>query len=80
MIARGMSSSGKRWAALFAVALGFLLPKSVECGWPGGECATDGPFRQVCHTYELEPLGFYLIEKLVERDVGFAYSTSQKCR
>lgn len=80
MSSRALSSSGKQAAALIALALMLFLPKSVECGYPGGTCATDGPFRQVCRSYELEPLGFFLIEQLLERDVGFAYSTSIECR
>ena len=30
--------------------------------------------------YELEPFGFYLIEKLAGADVGFAYSSGDDCR
>ncbi len=75
-----LSSSGKRIAGLIAIAIAFMLPKKVECGYPGGECARDGSFRMVCRMYEVEPIGFYLIEKLAHRDVGFAYSTDESCR
>ncbi|HWU86198.1 MAG TPA: hypothetical protein VN253_02940 [Kofleriaceae bacterium] len=80
MIARGMTSRGKQVTALIALALMLFLPKHVECGYPGGECGRDGPFRQVCRRYEVEPMGFYLLELLVERDLGFAYSTGETCR
>lgn len=80
MIARGMSSRGKQLAVLLAMFMMLFLPKHVECGYPGGQCARDGPFRLVCRSYEVEPLGFYLIELLAKRDVGFAYSTGETCR
>lgn len=77
--APGMTSRGKRIAFLFAVIIAFLLPKHVECGYPGGECGRIGMFHQVCKTYELEPLGLYLIERLANRNVGFAYSQGEDC-
>lgn len=36
-------------------------------------------FRQVCKYYELEPLGFFLMERLLDRDVGFAYRKGEEC-
>lgn len=80
MIARGMTSRGKQLAALFALLVAGLLPKHVECGYPGAECTRGGPFRMVCRDYEVEPFAFYLLERLLERDVGFAYSTGETCR
>ena len=80
MFARGMTSRGKQVTALIALALMLFLPKHVECGYPGGACAKTGPFRMVCRPWEVEPLGFYLIELIAERDVGFAYSTGEDCR
>ncbi len=77
--APGLSSRGKRITAFIAVIIAFLLPKDVECGYPGGECGRIGVFRQVCKNHELEPLGFYLIERLVERNVGFAYRSGEEC-
>jgi hypothetical protein len=77
--APGLTSRGKRITALIAVIIAFLLPKDVECGYPGGECGRLGMFRQVCKDHDLEPLGFYLIEKLVDRDVGFAYRSREEC-
>jgi hypothetical protein len=75
-----MSSTGRRWAALFGVVFVLALPKHVECGYPGGECTVNGAYRQSCTRYELEPFGFYLIELLAGRDVGFAYSSGEDCR
>ena len=78
--APGMTSRGKRIAALFAVIIAFLLPKHVECGFPDGRCARDGVFHLVCRSYELEPMGFFVIEQLARRDVGFAYTSGEECR
>lgn len=77
---RGMSSRGKQLTALIAVGLALLLPKQVECGYPGGECAKQGAYRMMCRAYEVEPMGFYLLELAFKRDVGFAYSTGENCR
>jgi hypothetical protein len=75
-----MTTRGKHIAAVIAVIILFLLPKQVECGFPGGECSHAALLQRVCTPYELEPLGFYLIEKLAERDVGFAYKRGETCR
>jgi len=75
-----MSTRGTRIAFLFAVAIAFLLPKWVACGHPGGSCGRAGRWRTTCTDYEIEPLGFYAIELLVGRDVGFAYSSGEDCR
>lgn len=76
----GMTSRGKRLAGLFALAVLFFLPKHVECGYPGGQCGTIGMFKQVCKSWELEPLGLFLIEKLADDNVGFAYKRGEDCR
>ena len=81
MISRpGMTSSGKRLAVLFALVVLCFLPKHVECGFPGARCGRMGMFKQVCKSWELEPMGFYLIEKLADRNVGFAYKSGEECR
>lgn len=83
MFHRGMTSDGKRWAALFGILLALSLPKHVLCGYPGAECHVWGPEakkKSVCQRYEREPLGFYLIELVAHRDVGFAYSSGQECQ
>jgi hypothetical protein len=79
VIARGMTSSGKRIAALIGLALALLLPKHVECGFPGGECARAGALGLQCRRYELEPLGLFLIELIAKQDVGFAYKSGEDC-
>lgn len=76
----GMTSRGKQLAALFALVVLFFLPKHVECGYPGGQCGRMGVFKQVCKSWELEPLGLFLLEKLVDDDVGFAYKSGEDCR
>jgi hypothetical protein len=75
-----MSTRGTRLAFAFAIAIAFLLPKRVECGYPGAACAHAGRWRTTCTDFEIEPLGFYIIELAVHRDVGFAYSTGDECR
>ena len=75
-----MSSRGKQLAVLFAICLGFFLPKHVPCGYPGGYCPRAGALGLVCTPYEVEPIGFYLLERLLERDLGFAYSSGETCR
>jgi hypothetical protein len=56
-----------------------MLPKRVDCGFPAGTC-THFVGRDQCTPYEVEPWGFYLIEKLAHRDVGFAYSHDDGCQ
>ncbi len=76
----GMTSSGRRIAGICGLLIALLLPISVECGYPGGECATWGAMRTVCHREDLEPFGFYLLERVAGRNVGFAYSSNVECR
>lgn len=74
-----MTTRGKRLAALFGLLIALALPKRVECGYPGGECSHATTFYKSCVGYEVEPFGFYLIEKLAGSDVGFAYTTGEDC-
>jgi hypothetical protein len=74
-----MTSSGRRLAFLIAVLIAFALPKHVECGFPGAECAELVGGEQ-CTGYELEPWLFYGLEHLFGRDIGFAYSSGRDCR
>lgn len=71
-----MTSNGRRIAFLIGVAVAFMLPKRVECGYPGAECIVE---RQGCRPYEIEPLGFFLLEHAFKRNVGFGYSTGTDC-
>ena len=76
-----MTSSGRRWAFLIGALIAFALPKKVECGFPGaGTCSHAGPRGALCTPYEVEPWGFYLVELVANRDIGFAYSTDEDCR
>lgn len=75
-----MSTRGTRIAFAFAILIALALPKRVECGFPGGTCGHAGRWRATCTDFQIEPLGLYLIELVVERDVGFAYSTGEDCR
>ena len=77
-----MTSSGRRWAAVIGVVLALALPKHVECGYPAaaGACARADARGALCSSYEVEPWGFYLLELVARRDVGFAYSSGDDCR
>ena len=79
MIGPGMSSRAKQITGLIAICLALLLPKHVECGFPGGECLHQGRSGRMCTSYELEPVAFYLIEWFAGRNVGFAYSKGEVC-
>ena len=81
MIGPGMTSRAKQITGLIAIVIAMALPIHVECGFPGAKCPShDGVFREVCKDYELEPLGFYLLELVATRNVGFAYSRGEDCR
>lgn len=75
-----MSTRGTHLALAVAVVIAFLLPKRVECGYPGATCGHAGTRRTTCTDVEIEPLGFYVIELVAGRDVGFAYSAGDDCR
>jgi hypothetical protein len=68
-----------RWAYAFGLCLAFLLPKRVECGVPETRCARRSSLGLLCTAYEVEPWGFYAIEKLAGKNVGFAYSHDEDC-
>ena len=76
----GMTSRGKQITLLIAALVALALPIRVMCGRPGAHCGRAGAFKMVCKTYELEPLAFYLLEKALDRDVGFAYTSGEDCR
>lgn len=79
MIGPGMSSRAKQVTALIALFCALFLPKHVDCSFPGDECLHQGRSGRLCTSYELEPVGFYLIEWLAGRDIGFAYSKGEVC-
>lgn len=74
-----MTSSGRRLAFFIGVAIAFALPKRVECSYPGATTCGRLVGRQWCTPYELEPFGFYLIEHLAGRNIGFAYTRGDGC-
>ena len=81
MIGPGMTSRAKQITGLIAICIALALPIHVECGFPGATCAAhDGVLRTVCKDFELEPMGFYLLELVAHQDVGFAYSRGEDCR
>lgn len=81
MITPNMTTRGKQLAVLFGLIVVFAVPKHVECGFPGADkCTHKASMGRVCTPYELEPFGFYLIEKLASANVGFAYSSGEDCR
>lgn len=76
----GMTSRGKRIAAFLAIAAVLLMPKRSECHFPGQTCGHAGRWRMTCTDYEIEPFSVYLLETVLERDVGLAYSRGEECR
>ena len=74
-----MSSSGRRWAGIIGMLVALSLPKHVDCGFPGNECAHLGGLRLQCRDYEVEPFGFFLLESVFKRDIGFAYTSGEDC-
>lgn len=75
-----MTTRGTRIAFALAVVIGLALPKRVECSYPGATCGHAGRWRTTCTSYQIEPFGFYLVELVAHRDVGFAYETDDDCR
>lgn len=75
-----MSTRGTHITIVIALIITFFLPRRVECGYPGATCGHAGKWRTICTTFEVEPFGFYVIELLAGRDVGFAYSREDDCR
>ena len=75
-----MTTRGTRVALATAIAIALLLPKRVECGYPGAACGHAGPWKTTCRGVEIEPMGFYLIELATHRNVGFAYSSEDDCQ
>ena len=62
-----MTFAGRRFAFVIGIVIAFALPKRIE--EPYGRC-TD---------YEIEPLGFYLLEQVFHGNVGFNYSSGRDC-
>jgi len=75
-----MSTRGMRITLACVVAAAFLLPKRVECSYPGQACRHAGRWRTTCTDFEIEPFGFYALELAAKRDIGFAYSAGEDCR
>jgi hypothetical protein len=73
-----MSSNGRRIAGLIGVLIAIALPKRVECRYPGATCDRIVEGRS-CRSYEIEPFGFFLLENVFNRNIGFAYSSGDDC-
>jgi len=74
-----MTVRGTRIALATAALIALALPKRVECSYPGETCGHTGKWRTICTSYEIEPFGFYVIELVAHRDVGFAYQIGDDC-
>jgi hypothetical protein len=74
-----MTSRGTRISFVIAILLVCLLPKRTECSYPGASCGHAGRGRTTCTDFDIEPLGFYLIEVVAERNIGFAYTHDEEC-
>ena len=67
------------WAFLIGVVIAFMLPKRVECGYPGAYCGRIVD-KEKCVRYDVEPWGFYLLEVVFKTNIGFAYSSEEECQ
>jgi hypothetical protein len=74
-----MTANGRRIAFFIGLAIAFMLPRRVECGYPGAPYCGELIDGRRCNKVEVEPWGFYLIEHLASRNIGFAYSTDIDC-
>jgi len=74
-----MTTRGTRISFAFAVLIVFFLPKRVDCGYPGATCGRAGKWRDL-HRLRDRAAGFYMIEVIAGRDIGFAYSAGEDCR
>lgn len=74
-----MTTSARRNAALFGIALALALPKRVECEVPGRSCAIHRPHGQICRSVDVEPLGVFMIEWVAGSDLPVAYSHRIEC-
>jgi len=78
MRGRNMTTGAMQRAWLLGLLIVFFLPKRVECGYPGAVC-TRQQGRDICKMSEIEPLGFYGLESIFHRNIGFAYGTDDEC-
>jgi hypothetical protein len=74
-----MTSRGRMIAALIGITIAFMLPKRIECGLGGVGCKRIVN-KVGCDAYEVEPWGFYLLERVFRTDIGFAYEVTADCR
>lgn len=73
-----MTTRGTRWALVGVAAVFFFLPKRLPCAFPGQDCSEVRGGR-ICRNGEVEPLGFYALERVLGRDLGFSYSSQRAC-
>jgi hypothetical protein len=73
-----MTTRGRMIAALIGITIAFMLPKRIDCAPGGVGCKRIGQ-GVGCSLYEIEPFGFFLLEQVVRRNVGFAYERADSC-
>lgn len=67
-------------AALIGIAIAFMLPKRIDCAF-GEDVGCKVIVRRMgCESYEVEPWGFYLLERVFRTSIGFAYEVTTDCR
>lgn len=74
-----MTTTSRRSAALFGLALALALPKKVPCEVPGRSCEVHDRDNRVCQPTDVEPLAVYGLEWVLSRDLPLAYSTRLDC-
>lgn len=74
-----MTTSARRNAALFGIALALALPIQVPCEVPGRSCEIHRPHGVICRSVDVEPLGIYAIEWVIGSDLPVAYRQRIEC-
>ena len=76
-----MTSRGRRIAFFLGVTGALSLPTRVPCEVPGRACSeVRDELGHYCTPADLEPLGVYLLELVVRRDIAIAYRSGPDCR
>ena len=78
-VSRGMTSSGKRTAAIVGIIGALALPRKTPCLAPGLTCEAITVDGGSCTPTDLEPLGIYALEWLFGQDLGLRYQRWLDC-
>jgi len=74
-----MTSNGRRIAFFVAILIVLALPIRVKWGYAGAPDRSKMINGHSCTEYEVEPIASFVLEKLLGRDAGPAYSHGDDC-